>query len=59
MSKNFLKQIMSERTIFESTCKLSQNTIFELNGEGGPGYVMWVLPPAFKNVPLPNVQFHG
>ena len=51
--------MMLEWTIFESTCKLSQNTIFELNGEGGPGYVMWVLPPAFKNVPLPNVQFHG
>jgi len=38
--------MMSERTIFESTCKLSGNTIFELNdGEGGPGYVMWVPTP--------------
>ena len=38
--------MMSEWTIFESTCKLSQNTIFELSdGEGGPGYVMWVQPP--------------
>ena len=37
--------MMSEWTIFESTCKLSRNTIFELNdGEGGPGYVMWVHP---------------
>ena len=59
MSKIFLKHNYVEWAIFESTCKLSQNTIFELNGEGGPGYVMWVLPPAFKNVPLPNVQFHG
>ena len=51
--------MMSEWTIFESTCKLSQNTIFELSdGEGGPGYVMWVQPP-FKNFPLPNIQFHG
>jgi len=50
MSKNFLKQNDVEWTIFESTCKLSQNTIFELRDgeEGGPGYVMWVPHPLFQ-----------